>query len=590
MTSARQSEWIGRKGMGLVFIAMSLFAAVPLQADSINYAPANPNVDQIVNFTYLGASPTATPILWKFGDGTTRLTPMGINTVSHVYKKADVFTVTAQRQGSGFPTPVITTNVSVTEERYVTFSPSDPKINQPVTFVTHNFLSSSVRWDFGDGTIKIGAGRETHAYRARKTYTVIVKDLGGASSASFPLSINVQGTPSITFSPARPRAGEAVTFEAANFSSTSLIRWEFGDGTTANDTTPPMMTHIYQNQGTYTVTAYDGGSGAPTAQTSISIRPERLVTFSPQAPRIGEEIAFTAVNFFTPTPRWDFGDGTILDAAGTEVTHVYAKEGSWTVHVYDEDGGAQAAYTLPVTVSPSQGPRSAFAVSYINLRFDDGKAYKVVPKGFGNLTAFAEIKYEGTGVLLAQWKVDGTPFKTVSLTMPFATESVIDSGEIPGLPTVIPGLHEVTLNIIQPQAEFEIPVVRYFVTVDTTSPEQANLDLVDVKNLDDVVLPIDKDSIEAPGGAHFLLKGKVKNEGSRPVPFALLRISLDDKIIDQKLLRDLEPGEERIFETSVFNPAPERKKLNLYLYDISRSPAELLYLKEIAIVPPGKIE
>ncbi len=84
------------------------------------------------------------------------------------------------------------------------------------------------------------------------------------------------------------------------------------------------------------------------------------------------------------------------------------------------------------------------------MRFDDGKPYKVVSRN-EKLTAYADIKYEGTGILRAQWEVDGMPLKPVTAGLPFADSTIINSGEIPGLPTTIPSIHEVNLRVFQPR-------------------------------------------------------------------------------------------------------------------------------------------
>jgi PKD repeat protein len=586
MTSVR---WTAGKVGRALFIGSALCAltsAAPLFADRIDHSPAVPNVEQSVRFQYVVAFGTVTtPIRWNFGDGAVFLSVPGVLTASHSYKAPGVYTVQAQVQLMATPGPIIRTTVNIVERRSVTFTPPNPIPGQPVTFTALNFLSTSLLWDFTDSPPVTGGPRQVHVFRQTGTYQVAARDWDGKSVVPITIRVPVGGPPSIEFAPGEPRVNDPVEFRAVNFLSTSLVRWDFGDGAIENDTSPPVITHAYRSPGTYSVRAFDGGSGSPTAQIAIRILPERLITFSPPDPRAGEEIAFLALNFSSPTLRWDFGDGTVL-SAGTQVTHVFQTAGPWTVKAFDRRGSAEVAISLPITVFPAQGPRSKFAVSFIQLRFEDGKSYKVVPREFGALTAFAEIKFEGTGVLQAQWLVDGMPFKTVFMNLSFAGNTIIDSGSVPGLPSLIPGLHEVTLSLMQPRAEFVIPVIRYFVTADAEPRAAVDFLLDGAVTIDGAPLGGDDATIEAPVGNHFLLKGWVRNESGAAVSFALLRVFLDDALVDQKIVLDLKPGEERRFESSVFNPTAGRKRLLLALYDISRRPAAILYLREISIFPP----
>jgi hypothetical protein len=197
------------------------------------------------------------------------------------------------------------------------------------------------------------------------------------------------------------------------------------------------------------------------------------------------------------------------------------------------------------------------------------------------------MKYEGTGNFYAQWMVDGVPFSMVSQALAFAQQSVFDSGEIPGLPTIIPGIHEVTLNIIQPQVEFAVPVIRYFVTAEEGDVALADLLVSGATQLDHAEIAVASDSVEAPPGDFFLLQGLIKNQSTSLLPFVLLRVYLEEKLIDQRLVRDLKPDEERPFESSVYNGSSDPKKNYLFLYDLTQKPGRLLFIKEVKLIPAG---
>ncbi len=139
MTSKGRSG--GKAGRALAVAAALglLVAAAPLFADSINYNPASPNVDQNVSFQYMPTGGVKNSIRWNFGDGTVFLSPGGVLTASHAYAAAGTYTVQAQVQLVGSVAPVIRATVRVVERRSVTFTPPSPSIGQPVSLRRQQF-------------------------------------------------------------------------------------------------------------------------------------------------------------------------------------------------------------------------------------------------------------------------------------------------------------------------------------------------------------------------------------------------------------------------------------------------------------------
>jgi len=550
----------------------------------IEFSPLSPLVNEPI--TFYARNYLLKAAIWYFGDGTVFAGPV---IAKHSYKKAGTYTVRAIDLDGKSIVPITTTVVVGQMNPQLTFSPREPRPGTAVEFTAIDFVSTTlIRWDFGDGAVVSDTSPPsiTHIYNLPGTYTVRAYDNGG-TAVTASASIVVYPAPSIVFSPADPRPGQPVTFNAVYFFSTSLIRWDFGDGTVENDTTPPSVTHSYSNPGAYTVRAYDGGATAPTATLFVQVWPPRAIIYSPPQVSIGEVINFRAMNFISESINWNFGDGSPPAQGGKEVSHTYQSTGSFTVTASDFNGVVAVPVSVSLVVYPAQGPRAKFAVSYVLLRFDDGNNYKTVAKNFSPLKAFAEIKYEGTGNFYAQWMIDGVPFSLVSQALAFAQEWVFDSGEIPGLPTIIPGVHEVTLNIIQPKVEFAIPAIRYFVTAEEGEVALADLLVSRATQLDNVEIAVASDSVEAPPRDYFLLQGLVKNQSTLPLPFVLLRVYLEDRLIDQRLVRDLKPDEERPFESSVYNDSPDARKIYLFLYDLNQKPGRLLFIKEVKIIPAG---
>jgi hypothetical protein len=322
-----------------------------------------------------------------------------------------------------------------------------------------------------------------------------------------------------------------------------------------------------------------------TASVSVTVLPERKITFSPPQPKAGEEVTFQAHYFSSSSIRWDFGDGTVITTQGNVAKHSYERESIYLVKAYDLRGTAEIAQSLSLTVVPRSGPRAPFAISYINLRFEDGKSYKVVPKGFEGFIAEADIKYEGTGNLLVQWIIDGIPFRADSKSLPFAYEDTIDSSKIPGLPTLVPGIHEVTLRFIEPRVDFDIPVIRYYVTPEDSKKPPVLIAITKAMDPRLQEISLSGNTLEAPAGGYILLSGTLTNEEDITFAKALLRIYLGSNVVDQQFITDLRPDDIQPFQTSILYSLAEKEILYFILYDIIEEPAVLLSVKELNVIP-----
>jgi len=463
----------------------------------------------------------------------------------------------------------------------ITYTPGSPNVEQPVSFTATNFVGSPgvVVWNFGDGTVVNDDAYSTHTYTSIGTFTVTATHLGETVTRQITIAENRR----IEYSPAFPRPTEAITFTAINFLSSS-VRWDFGDGTVSVGGITE--THAYSVAGTYLVTATDlGGASIFPITVTITVLAARQILISPPQPKAGEEVTFQAVNYISSSIRWDFGDGTIIKSSGNLTKHTYERKGVYHVIAYDFIGIIEIPQSVNLTVFPRSGPRAPFSISYINLRFIDGKSYKVVPKGLENLVVEADIKFEGTGIAHFQWIVDGIPFLIDSKSLSFALEDTLDSRKTPGLPTLTPGIHEVTIRFIQPQVEFEIPVIRYYVTPEVSKKPPVNIRIVKVMDSKKQEIPFSGNSLEAPSGEYILLEGTLTNEEDWDIPRALLRIYLDSHVVDQQFITDFESKETQTFLTSILFTSKEKRNLYLILYDMSEETADLLSVRTLSITP-----
>ncbi len=167
-----------------------------------------------------------------------------------------------------------------------------------------------------------------------------------------------------------------------------------------------------------------------------------------------------------------FGDGTDVTLINRRlpftVTHVYRRPGTFRV---DVDCGGTVSTT--VTVGPPAG--LPFSLQRVELRWEDGRGETTVPKDFAGLAGYADILFNGNGQLIARWEVDGRTLAIVHEFLTFGSRVTIRTPSVPPLPTFEPGLHRLTLRVVQPATNFEIPVIRYFVTGAPAPPPRLEL-------------------------------------------------------------------------------------------------------------------
>jgi PKD repeat protein len=286
--------------------------------------------------------------------------------------------------------PVNPTIASTPPVAQFTYTPKTPLINETVTFdasASYDPDGTKIicyKWDFGDGTPAASTPQPTitHAYSALGNYTVtltVYDEQGESGSTSAVVAVIWYPIAKFTFTPLKPLVNETVTFNATESKAVagSIVSyyWNFGDGATANVTTP-IITHAYANVGTYTVklTVLNGfGLSNSTSQSITVVKPPIAdFTYTPTWPKVGESVTFdastskpnggTIISYF-----WDFGDGT--NATGKIVSHSYSAYGTYTVTltIQDSEGFTD---TTSKQLNVRQYPRADFAFApslpYVN--------------------------------------------------------------------------------------------------------------------------------------------------------------------------------------------------------------------------------
>jgi hypothetical protein len=233
---------------------------------------------------------TASDFVWIFGGDTinqgigiaSTIIPLGIKQLSR-----DLKLVVTEEGCSNFKTLA---NIKVTPLLQMGVEDSIGCKPFSAQFWAKNTETGSYSWDFGDGSILTGTANPLHIYENYGYYTVKLK------VTSIQGCINEVRMDNMIFVPPNPFAAFTLDDKIlpnfqheVNFynSSTDAINylWDFGDGTTSQDTDP---LHLYSKYGYKTIVlhAFNEYSCADTASRTIQIEFRALFppnAFSPNA-------------------------------------------------------------------------------------------------------------------------------------------------------------------------------------------------------------------------------------------------------------------------------------------------------------------
>jgi PKD repeat protein len=251
---------------------------------------------------------------------------------------------------------------------------------------TAGSLADSVVNTSADGSARTTL---TTSVQATVTATVGVQGTGGATggtgstggtsgTAAGTVVVNVSVAPTLVITPptAPPSVGVpanftfVVTAATANGSAVRNVHVDWGDGSSRDlgaITGTSIQSHVYQDDGTFTVTATvtDAIGNSQMVSASVTVipvpRPSININFTPANPIAGNLINFTIQIVAAPgigivRTTIDFGDGDVRSLGGASsvtVQKAYASAGTRTVRVLVEDTTGQVTEgTTIVSVSP----------------------------------------------------------------------------------------------------------------------------------------------------------------------------------------------------------------------------------------------
>ena len=207
----------------------------------------------------------------------------------------------------------------------------------------------------------------------------------GAKSATIDIALAPRTGISITAPSTAPSAGSPASFTVSVASAANVrdVKVEWGDGSSSSlgaVSGSGSITHVYDDPGTFTVTATatDAAGNHESVSTSVTVLPQTPVgvtlTASSTNPVVGQTVTFTATNATLPAGvvilgyNWNFGDGSTFSGTSNISTHIYSSTGPKDISVTLRlsNGGTAIGVTSiivsnppPVTVALSAVPNTA---------------------------------------------------------------------------------------------------------------------------------------------------------------------------------------------------------------------------------------
>jgi len=280
--------------------------------------------------SFTNGSNNATAYSWDFGDGNTgnEINP------EHTYGNDGTYTVTLTATNA-CGTSTFTQNVSIATPPTAGFTASPTADCGPLTVQftsTSSANTTGYNWAFPGGTPTSSTDQNpVVVYNSPGAYTVTltVTNAQGADILEQSDLITVFEDADADFTSSTNGATTVFTNTSSN---ANTYHWDFGDGSTSNQENP---THIYANDGTYTVTLTASNScGTSTFTQIVTIITPPTAAFStgpatgcgPLSVQFFSAASNNATDFF-----WEFPGGTPATSTDENPVVVYTTPGNYSV-------------------------------------------------------------------------------------------------------------------------------------------------------------------------------------------------------------------------------------------------------------------
>ncbi len=279
-----------------------------------------------------------------------------------------------------------------------TYSPEYPIVNEKIIFNASSSYDpdgniTKYKWDFGDGNItEVEEPIITHTYSISGNYTVkltVTDDKGMKSSIYRNITVRpVINQPPIANAngPYTGIEGQHVEFNASLSYDPEGVPltyyWEFGDGETAV-ATQPTTSHVYAQQGNYTVTLIVNDSvqnSTPSityalindTEPKANFTANKTSGFAPLTVQFNDSsVSYDGIVKW----EWDFDGDGVTDSNEQNPIYTYDEAGTYTVSltVYEADGDSDTEtkedYITVTSAADTEPPtiESVTLDTYINI-------------------------------------------------------------------------------------------------------------------------------------------------------------------------------------------------------------------------------
>ncbi len=550
----------------------------------ISASPQAPYAGQTVAFTAAYFN-TPANITWVMGDGTT-LAHAG-SSVTHAYAAAGSYTVQAYDWDGDTDRPPVLLILNVRKPvRGITFSPLQPRVDQLVEIHALGFTSSSIKWNFGDGTLpQHDAATVAHRYQNPGTFMISALE-ENLPKISQPITILPENR-SLTVSVAEARIDELVTVTAVNFRG-PLVLWDFGDGSTVTAgpaaaaanrpavfSGPATVTHAYKLPGNYTISARDENG----ASSKVFTETVKVMGITDQVNLEIAEITLDNGKYYKVVPKNSKAIRAQLKMKmrGTGIVSGYWIVDGQAVFFFNEtayQGQVKTIFTPEIPGLPVSDP-GMHTITVQLTRPENGQVlfptlrYFVLP--YENVIAVlapqdgAIVKEDEETVFSWERILGGSYYRIAfsnSLFSLLRNDPTVKWRECPERFSYTPD-EEAWGEVLRNQWTYW--KVR---AVDSTGNTVAESDIQEMK----VIVPgakvgvekiTDLDGRPVPIGSGFTASRaeQLMIHGSITYPaeaeYLILRVYAGENMVDQLLFRDIRKDEARRFETSVPNRNPE---------------------------------
>ena len=266
---------------------------------------------------------------WDFGDLTSTINNTStVQNPAHLFSAAGTYSISLLVQNSQGCTDTVSKTIVIADLPAVDFILADSCLSEAVQFAVDPTVTvladiADYYWEFGDGNTSTEQN-PSHTYEVDGTYTVTltVTDLNTCSnSTSKELTLNP--LPNSLFGMSESQCNSDPIY-FTNYSTTESgyiteWHWDYGDGNDTIISHPgnPNISHLYDNEGTYTVTlTITNSTGCSATSTQeITILPGPTANFDFESVCLNVSADFTDLSQSNEGGRivgwdWDFGDPT----------------------------------------------------------------------------------------------------------------------------------------------------------------------------------------------------------------------------------------------------------------------------------------